>query len=160
MLKTPLTEAKLATSLASSGSLARLRILELSANPEGQISIVECDHRSPFAVRRVYWIHSLVDGDVRGHHAHRTLQQLIVAVSGTFRIEFDDAREKREFLLDSPARALYVPPGLWRTIHCQGENAVLLVLASDHFEEADYIRDYDEFCSWARARADLPFEKS
>jgi len=138
-----------------SNSLDQARMLELPGNPEGerQITLVELDERAPFAVRRVYWVHSLRQGETRGFHAHRATEQLIVAAEGAFRIELDDGFGRREFLLDSAVRGLWVQPGLWRTIHPLAPHSLLLVLASSHFDEDDYIRDYDEFLLWAGAPA-------
>ena len=132
-------------------SLPDARVVDLPGNPEGdrQITYLELDGAAPFVVRRVYWVHSLADGEVRGYHAHRETQQLIVAAGGAFRIELDDGTDKREFLLDSPTRALWVPPGLWRMIHTLAPASVLLVMASSPYDEADYIRDYDAFRAYA-----------
>jgi hypothetical protein len=77
-------------------------------------------------------------------------------VNGAFEVELDDGTSRRSFLLDDPTRALWVPSGLWRRIHTRIDGSVMLVLASSHFSEDDYIRDYDDFLAYARARAGAP----
>jgi hypothetical protein len=145
----------MATETLSSRSLAQARLVDLPGNPEGerQLSWLELDAGAPFHVQRVYWLHTLAEGEERGNHAHRSTQQLLVAASGAFLVRLDDGRGTREFLLDDPTRALWLQPGLWRVIHVRAPGSVLLVLASSHFDEADYIRDYDEFLNWAGAPA-------
>ena len=139
-------------------ALQRAALRELPGNPEGdrQITFVELGadpaQSAPFAVLRVYWIHGLRAGDRRGDHAHREMQQLLVATSGSLRVELDDGQARREFLLDRPTRGLWVPAGLWRRIQVLADGTTLLALASTHFEESDYIRDYDAFVDFARAR--------
>lgn len=110
---------------------------------------MELDDNTPFEIRRVYWIHSLKAGELRGQHAHRTMQQLLIAMSGSFKVTLDDGASTREITLNSPAQALLVPPSLWRNILTLEEQSTLLALASTHFDEADYIRDYPSFLAYA-----------
>jgi dTDP-4-dehydrorhamnose 3,5-epimerase-like enzyme len=117
----------------------------------GALSIVEKDVPFPFPIKRVYYIHSVTPGAVRGSHAHKALRQLIVAVSGSFVVELDDGETVTEWKLENPSKGLVVPPGCWRTLHSFTPGAAALVFASEEYEEADYIRDYDEFRVWARA---------
>ena len=110
----------------------------------GYISVGE-NTGLPFVVQRVYWTYFTPDSVIRGHHAHRELEQLIFAVSG--RIEFileALSGQTETFVLDSPNVALYIPRLYWRTIKFS-HNAVLLCLASEEYSEEDYIRDYSEF---------------
>jgi dTDP-4-dehydrorhamnose 3,5-epimerase-like enzyme len=143
--------------VARPAPLALAGLRELPGNPDGerQITFVELGAEpavsAPFAVQRVYWIHGLRAGDRRGEHAHRQMQQLLVAAHGRLRVELDDGHARRPFVLDRPTVALWVPPGLWRRIEVLSDGATLLALASTHFEEADYIRDYDEFLAYAGA---------
>jgi hypothetical protein len=140
-------------------ALAQAALRDLPGNPEGerQITFVELGAdpalSAPFAVQRVYWIHDLRAGERRGEHAHRAMQQLLVATSGRLRVELDDGHARREFILDRPTVGLWVPAGLWRRIDVLADGSTLLALASTHFEEADYIRDYAAFVDFARARA-------
>jgi dTDP-4-dehydrorhamnose 3,5-epimerase-like enzyme len=99
----------------------------------------------PFTVQRVYWTYYTPDLVVRGHHAHRELEQLIFAVSGNieFTLESPDGWQET-FVLDTPNRGLYIPRHYWRTIKFS-HNAVLLCLASMEYQEGEYVRDYEEF---------------
>jgi hypothetical protein len=114
-----------------------------------RVTVFDFSISAPFQVQRLYWLHNLNPLEVRGHHAHRTLQQLMVAVSGSIEIELDNGRERRTEVLDRATEALYVPPGLWRRIRARELHSTLLVFASASFDEADYIRDYDTFLRFA-----------
>jgi len=114
-----------------------------------RITVLDFPISSPFPIQRAYWLHNLNPLEVRGHHAHLTLEQLMVAVSGSIEIEFDDGRERRTEVLDRATEGLYVPPGLWRRIRARELHSTLLVFASAPFDEADYIRDYDTFLQFA-----------
>jgi len=117
----------------------------------GKIVVLDVAETLPFLVRRLYWIHGMREGEARGAHGHRQLIQAMIAVTGRVRIEFDDGQTRSEFLLDRPDRALIVPPGLWRDFTALDAGTTLLVLASDPYDEADYIRDYDEFLAYRNA---------
>jgi hypothetical protein len=111
----------------------------------GYITISELQKDIPFDIKRVYWTYYTPQNVVRGYHAHKKLRQVIFAVSGIirFKVECRDGL-KHEFLLDQPHIGLYLPPYTWREIQFS-HNAVLLCLASEWFEESDYIREYKEF---------------
>jgi dTDP-4-dehydrorhamnose 3,5-epimerase-like enzyme len=131
---------------ASSAELVDLPTIDSGTEGAiGVITIVERGATCPFDVKRLYWIHGAGKDEVRGNHAHRTLSQLIVAVAGKFEIITEHAEGERRFVLDTPRRGLLIRPGVWRTIHVRSDGAVLLVAASAEYDEADYIRDYDEF---------------
>jgi len=115
-----------------------------------RITVLDFPISAPFPIQRVYWLHDLNPLEVRGHHAHLKLQQLMVAVSGSIEIEFDNGRDCRTEVLDRATEALYVPPGLWRRIRALELHSTLLVFASASFEESDYIRDYDTFVQFAK----------
>lgn len=112
---------------------------------KGNLSVVENHETVPFAIRRVYYLYDVPGGAGRGGHAHKNLHQLIVAVSGSFTVTLDDGTIKRTFFLNHPYQALYVKPGMWRTIDDFSSGAVCMVLASEIYSEDDYIRDYDLF---------------
>jgi hypothetical protein len=116
----------------------------------GALGVVEGEVPFPFPVKRVYFLYDVPSDAVRGSHAHRDLHQLIVAVAGSFRVELDDATERRDFLLNKPSVGLVVPPGWWRTLHDFSSGSAALVFASEMYDEADYIRDYDQFVEWSR----------
>lgn len=112
---------------------------------KGNISVVHNGAEVSFDIKRCYYLYDIPAGESRGGHAHRALSQLIVAASGSFAVVMDDGGVKRRFVLDRPFRGLFVPPGLWRELEDFSSGAVCLVLASHHYDEADYIRDYAEF---------------
>lgn len=110
----------------------------------GYISIAE-NESLPFAVKRVYWTYFTPNEVIRGHHAHKSLKQILVAVSGQITIDIENSNaEKTTFLLTKPNQGLFIPPFCWRTLQFS-HNAVLMCLASENFTEGDYIRDYNDF---------------
>ena len=115
---------------------------------KGNLSVFENDKTLPFPVRRVYYLYDVPGGESRGAHAHKQLEQLIVAVSGSFRMTLDDGTLKRSFELKRPYEALYVKPGIWRDLDDFSSGTVCLVLASRPYETEDYIRDYQEFLDY------------
>lgn len=112
---------------------------------KGNISVVENYKDVPFEVRRTYYLYDVPGGESRGAHAHKELSQLIIAASGSFTVTLDDGKVKRTFTLNRPYQGLYVVPGIWRTLDDFSSGSVCLVLASHGYDEADYIRNYDEF---------------
>jgi len=115
---------------------------------KGDISVVENDKTVPFGVKRVYYLYDVPGGVERGGHAHKELNQLIVAVSGSFIVELDDGNVKRSFLLNRPYIGLIVKPGIWRVLKDFSSGSVCLVLASEKYDEMDYIREYNGFLSF------------
>jgi dTDP-4-dehydrorhamnose 3,5-epimerase-like enzyme len=120
------------------------------SNPLGSLGVVEGDSEFPFPIKRVYFLHNIPEGAVRGSHAHKNLNQLIIAVSGRLTVTLDDGLSPKEFDLETAEEALTVPPGYWRTLTNFSQGATALVLASEEFTPSDYIRDYDEFVEWAK----------
>ena len=116
----------------------------------GNISVVENSKDVPFDVKRAYYLYDVPGGESRGGHAHKELSQLIIAASGSFTVTLDDGKVKRTFTLNRPYQGLYVTPGIWRTLDDFSSGAVCLVLASDKYNESDYIRDYNEFKEFKR----------
>lgn len=123
------------------------RVIDLPriARPQGNITPVEGCETVPFEIERVYYLYDVVGGAERGGHAHRVLEQLIVAVMGAFTVTIDDGRTRREVELNRAYRGLYLPPMIWRELVNFSSGAVCVVLASRRYEEEDYIRDYEEF---------------
>lgn len=111
----------------------------------GQLIAIEENKDIPFTVRRVYYIYDTLPGVRRGHHAHKCLEQILVCVSGSCRIHLDDGSDTAEVLLDKPWEGLYICNDIWREMYDFAPGTVLLVLASEPYDEADYIRNYDEF---------------
>ena len=112
---------------------------------KGNLSVVENGLTVPFDVKRTYYLYDVPGGESRGGHAHRDLSQLIIAASGSFTVTLDDGEVRRTFFPNRPYQGLYIVPGIWRTLDDFSSGAVCLVLASDIYTEADYIRSYDEF---------------
>ena len=125
-------------------------IVQLSRHhrPQGNITVVENTETVPFDVKRIYYLYDIPGGVSRGAHAHKELSQLIVAVSGSFRVTLDDGKVKRSFILNRPYQGLYVKSGIWRDLDDFSSGSVCMVLASEIYKEDDYIRDYQEFLDW------------
>ena len=104
----------------------------------------------PFHIRRTYWTYDIPAGAARGGHAHRECLEVIIAASGSFTVTLDDGNRKQSYLLNRPDQGLLVNTGIWRTLENFSAGSVCLVLASELYEEADYIYDYDEFLKYAR----------
>lgn len=111
----------------------------------GNLSVVQNEETVPFAVKRIYYLYDVPGGESRGAHAHKELSQLIVAASGSFRVTLDDGNVKRSFILNRPYQGLYVKPGIWRDLDDFSSGAVCMVLASEVYQQEDYIRDYSDF---------------
>ena len=116
----------------------------------GNLTVVENGLTLPFDVKRVYYLYDVPGGESRGAHAHRELEQLIIAVSGSFTVTLDDGNCKRSFFLNRPYQGLYVKSGMWRTLDDFSSGAVCMVLASDVYKASDYIRSYDEFIQFRK----------
>ena len=119
---------------------------------KGNLTVVENGVTLPFDVKRVYYIYDVPGGENRGAHAHKQLEQLIVAASGSFTVTLDDGKNKRSFFLNRPYQGLCVKPGLWRDLEEFSSGAVCMVLASEVYDIEDYIRNYDEFLIFRKER--------
>ena len=116
----------------------------------GQLIAIEQLKDLPFEIRRVYYIYDTLEGVRRGFHAHLNLEQILVCVKGSCKIHLDDGSDTAEVLLDSPSKGLYIANNMWREMYDFSPDAVLLVLASEYYDEADYIRDYDRFLEFVK----------
>lgn len=119
-------------------------------NRAGNLTSVNNEVELPFQVKRVYYLYDVPGGESRGGHAHYKLKQLIIAASGSFDVILDDGHVKKTIHLNRPNYGLLVEPGIWRDLVNFSSGAVLLVLASEPYEEADYIRSYDEFLVYSK----------
>ena len=119
-------------------------------DPRGNLTVAEGNKNVPFSVRRVYWTYDVPSGESRGGHAHRHCREIIIAISGSFTVTLDNGVERKAFHLNHPWQGLLVETDVWRTLDDFSSGAVCLVLASDPFEEEDYIRDYDEYLAHMR----------
>lgn len=115
------------------------------ANRAGNITTVTNHQNIPFEVKRVFYIYDIPGGEDRGAHAHRECHQFLVAVSGSFEVEMDDGKTAKTVSLNRPYYGLHVPPGIWAREKGFSTGAVCLVLASQKYDEEDYIRDYELF---------------
>lgn len=111
----------------------------------GSITALNNGRDIPFDIKRVYYLYDVPGGVERGGHAHKELQQMIVAASGSFDVILDDGKMKKTVTLNRPYVGLYLVPGIWRELVNFSSGAICLVLASDVYKEEDYIRDYKEF---------------
>ena len=116
-------------------------------DPRGNLSFIEEFKHVPFKIERTYWIYDVPGGQVRGGHAFKEQQELIVALSGSFDVVVDDGNEKQTYSLNRSYYGLYLPAGLWRQMENFSTNSLALVLSSTSFDESDYIRNYQEFLS-------------
>ena len=112
----------------------------------GVLAVIEKD-AIPFAIKRVYYLYDVPSDSFRGGHAHKEQQSVIIPLSGSFEIVVDDGETKKKFMLNKPNQALYIPTKVWREIDNFSSGSVCLVIASTHYDEAEYIRDYNEFKS-------------
>ena len=113
-------------------------------NSLGNIAVIENDV-IPFEIKRVYYLYDIPSSAIRGGHAHKDLQQVLIAISGSFDVVLKDGTSVRTVTLNKPDKGLLIKYNIWRELENFSSGAVCLVLASDVFHEADYIRDYDEF---------------
>jgi len=127
--------------------LADCRLIDLPkiSDPRGNLSFVEGGEHIPFDIRRVYYSYDVPGGEERGGHAHKDLQQLIIAMSGSFDVVLDDGREKRRFHLNRSYTGLYVCSMIWRELDNFSSAAVCMVLASNRYDPDDYYREYDQY---------------
>lgn len=123
----------------------RVMDLPVIQAPEGDLTVLEGEEHVPFSISRVYYIYGVPQGAQRGGHAHRELQQLLIAVSGKFDVLLDDGVERRAVTLDHPSRGLLLTPMIWRELVDFSGEAVCVVLASEHYDEGDYFREYEDF---------------
>ncbi len=122
-------------------------------DPRGNLSFIEENNHIPFKIERTYWIYDVPGGQVRGGHAFKEQQELIVALSGSFDVVVDDGKTKKTFSLNRSYYGLYVPAGIWRQMQNFSTNSLALVLSSTPFSEDDYIRDYDEYLKYGKQKA-------
>jgi dTDP-4-dehydrorhamnose 3,5-epimerase-like enzyme len=128
-------------------SLQHCKIIDLPIieDRRGNLTFIEGGNHIPFDIKRVYYLYDVPGGSHRGGHAHKGLHQLLIAMSGSFDILLDDGRTKFKYHLNRSYYGLYIPPMIWREIDNFSSGSVCMVLASEHFSEDDYYRDYNQF---------------
>ena len=131
------------------GSLKNCYVVKLPRirAPEGSLTFIESLNHIPFAIRRTYYLYDVPGGATRGAHAHRNLCQLLIPVAGSFDVTLDDATDSQVWHLNRPYLGLLISPMVWRNLSNFSSGSVCLVLASELYDESDYIRDYHEFKS-------------
>ena len=122
--------------------------LPINHQTNGNLTAVSNSVQVPFDIKRVYYLYDVPGGFSRGGHGHLALQQLIIALSGSFDVTVDDGKVKRTFHLSRPNMGLYMPSGLWRELDNFSSGSICFVLASIEYDEKDYFRDYDKFVAW------------
>lgn len=118
----------------------------------GQLIAIEEQKDLPFDIKRVYYIYDTLADVRRGFHAHKKLEQILICVSGSCKIHLDNGFDTAEVTLDKPYEGLYISNDMWREMYDFSEGAVLLVLASEYYDELDYIRNYEDFIRFVRAK--------
>lgn len=128
-------------------TIADCKLIDLRkiSDRRGNLTVIEGKQDIPFEAKRVYYLYDVPGGESRGAHAHKELQQLIIAANGSFTITLDDGTSKKSYTLNRPYQGLLIVPGIWRVLDDFSSGAVLLCLASEHYKEDDYIRNYKEF---------------
>ena len=125
------------------------RIIDIPKIPDqrGNLSFFENNNQIPFTIKRTYWIYDVPGGEFRGGHAYKENEEFIVALSGSFDIVLDDGDEKKIFSLNRSYYGLYIPKMYWREMNNFSTNSLALIVSNTEYDEADYIRDYNGFCS-------------
>lgn len=134
-------------------SIDQSKLIELPkiSDPRGNLTFIEGGSHIPFDIQRVYYLYDVPGGAERGGHAHKGLQQLIIAMSGSFDVVLTNGKEKKRFHLNRSYYGLYVPTMLWRELDNFSSGAVCMVLASNRYEEDDYYRDYNDYIAALKA---------
>ncbi|CAG7595810.1 WxcM-like domain-containing protein [Escherichia coli] len=137
-----------------------IKIIPLQAHGDDRGSLValEEENNIPFEIKRVYYMFNTKSNVRRGLHAHRKLKQVAIAVRGSCRFVLDDGKERVEILLDNPGQGLLIDSCIWREMYDFSEDCVLMVLADSHYDENDYIRDYETFYKLVNDNANTPFK--
>src|SRR5438552_303841 len=134
--------------------LEKCRLIDLPKihDPRGNLTFIESGRHIPFEIKRVYYLYDVPGGAERAGHAHKTLEQVLVAMSGSFDVTLDDGKERQRFHLNRSYHGLYIPPMVWREIDNFSSGSVCMALASDFFDENDYFREYGAFREALRKR--------
>ena len=129
-------------------SLGKIIELPRITDPRGNLTVGEANKNIPFDIKRVYWLYDVPGGECRGGHAHKQIKEILIAVSGSFHVTLDNGKEKQTFLLNHPYQGLLIDTKTWRTLDDFSSGAVCVVLASDFYDENDYIYDYNDFLQY------------
>ena len=130
-------------------------VFQPHGDERGQLVALEEYKDIPFEIKRVYFMYDTLEGVRRGFHAHKSLEQILICIHGSCKILLDNGREKKVVPLEKPYEGLYVSNDTWREMFDFSPDAVLLVLASELYDERDYIRDYDEFLAFIKDKTEV-----
>ena len=135
-------------------SVQDCRVIDLGKieNDRGNLTVVQARETVPFDIKRVFYLYDIPGGEARGAHAHKECHQFLVAASGSFEVVLDDGHETRTVYLNRPFKGLHIPPGIWAAEQEFSSGAVCLVLASESYDEADYIRDYEGYLKFVTCK--------
>lgn len=125
-------------------------IFQPHGDERGQLIALEEHKDIPFSIKRIYYMYDTLEGVTRGYHAHKSLEQILICIHGTCKVRLDNGIEKKVVPLEKPYEGLYVSNAMWREMFDFSPDAVLMVLASEHYDENDYIRNYDEFLEFVK----------
>jgi len=129
-------------------------VFQPHGDERGQLIALEEFKDIPFRIKRVYYMYDTIAGVVRGKHAHKSLEQILVCIHGSCKIKLDNGSETKVVLLEKPYEGVYVANDIWREMYDFSEDAVLLVFASELYDETDYIRDYNEFLAFVKEKTE------
>lgn len=129
-------------------SIDDCKLLKLPKGLDSNFTRLDNRTSLPFDVKRIYYLYGIPENQERGGHAHKELFQLLLAASGSFKVELDDGKSTKKLFLNRPSQGLLIVPGIWRNLTDFSFGSVALVLASEYYTETDYIRNYDEFLKY------------
>lgn len=118
--------------------------------PMGHLTPIESNIDTPFEIKRIYYLTRVPENTIRGFHSHKALHQILICLNGSVQISISTPYEKEFITLDNQSKGLYIGPMIWREMYNFSPGSVLMVLASEHYQENDYIRDYREYCEIAQ----------
>ncbi len=127
--------------------ISRCKLMRLSGftDDKGSLIVAEENEHIPFRIKRIFYLYGIPKGALRGGHAHKRLHQFVIAAAGSFDVTVDDGFERKRFRMDQPGLGLYIPPMIWDELENFSPDSLCLVLASDPYDERDYIRDFNAF---------------
>lgn len=130
----------------------RIKVIDFPkvTDPRGNLSFIESARHIPFPIRRVFYIYDVPGGETRGAHAHKDCDIVLIAVAGSLNLRLTDGKDEMTVALNRSNRGVLIPKGVWNTMHDFTTGTVCLAIASEFYEEEDYIRDYDEFIEWVK----------
>lgn len=120
-------------------------LFKVKTDLRGSLIAIEGDKDIPFSIKRIYYMYNISNGSSRGCHAHKKLQQVLICINGQCSVLLDNGYEKEEVVLSNKEEGLYIAPRIWHEIYNCTTNAIIISLASDYYDESDYIRNYDDF---------------